>query len=51
MQGEIRKGKAEGFKMPIGKQQEMWVFDIVMYIQNAQLICAQLCREILGFRG
>lgn len=51
MWGEIRKGKAEGFKKSIGKQKEMWIYDIVMYIQNAPLICAQLCREILGFRG
>lgn len=51
MWGEIRKGKAEGFKMSIGQQQEMWVFDDMMYIWNTQLICAQLWREILDFRG
>lgn len=51
MWGKIRKRKAEGFKMPVGKQQAMWVFDTVMYIQNEPLICAQLCGEIFGFRG
>lgn len=50
MWGKVRKGKAEGFKRPIGKQQKMWGFDTMMYIQNTQWICAQLRREDLDFR-
>ena len=49
--GEIGKVKNERTEDAHSEAKSTWVLNMMRSGQTAQVICAQLCREILGFRG